>query len=198
MVAASGSFPPPLLSPFLFLIYSTATNLSLRTQTQTTVHRLLLLRICRLSLLPFPVQIRHVSDFSFLATSFLYFSASEVVFSQLQYRLVLNELRVSVLASGISSDNQMKESISRSVLVHSDFTLRGEKRSASMHLMLMEMTDSNYLYDVILYHRDLERLVKVDLQKSQNELATSDQQKSDDKMLKLVYDQKQEEVLRKL
>ncbi|CAH1435531.1 unnamed protein product [Lactuca virosa] len=170
MVAASGSFPPPLLSPFLFLIYSTATNLSLRTQTQTTRLRFFISR---------HVQVDPSS-------------------SQLQYRLVLNELRVSVLASGISSDNQMKESISRSVLVHSDFTLRGEKRSASMHLMLMEMTDSNYLYDVILYHRDLERLVKVDLQKSQNELATSDQQKSDDKMLKLVYDQKQEEVLRKL
>nr|KAJ0190788.1 hypothetical protein LSAT_V11C800419890 [Lactuca sativa] len=38
--------------------------------------------------------------------------------------------------------------------------------------------------------RDLERLVKVDLQNSQNELPTSEQQKSDDKMLKLVYDQK--------
>nr|KAJ0184829.1 hypothetical protein LSAT_V11C900491500 [Lactuca sativa] len=79
----------------------------------------------------------------------------------------------------------------------SDFTLRGEKRSASMHLMLMEMHPAETHNPRLIQNLsklieglDLERLVKVDLQNSQNELPTSEQQKSDDKMLKLVYDQK--------
>nr|KAJ0184603.1 hypothetical protein LSAT_V11C900490530 [Lactuca sativa] len=64
-----------------------------------------------------------------------------------------------------------------------------ELKEVPLHQFAHEMELLNHCKKVTI-KRDLERPVKLDLQTSHNELATLEQQKSDDKMLKLVDDQK--------